>query len=98
MVEWLKSKLTIILIICLLGCGTTIFFMKLSINSKNKKIEALELQVKGFKLQIDITNAIITNDRILYAKKKKLLEELFIIGNDVDKLVSFLNRLYNNNN
>lgn len=98
MIEWLKNKLTIILIICLLGCGTTIFFMKLSINSKNKKIEALELQIKGFKLQIDITNAIITNDRILYAKKKKLLEELFAIGNDVDKLVGFLNRLYNGNN
>lgn len=98
MIDWIKSKLTIILIICLVGCGATIFFMKLSINSKNKKIAALELQIKGFQLQLEISNSIMMNDRVIYEKKKKLLQELFNIGNDVDKLVDFLNKMHKDYN
>ena len=52
------------------------------------------MQIKGFQLQLEISNSIMMNDRVIYEKKKKLLQELFNIGNDIDKLVDFLNRMH----
>ena len=76
-----------LLVVLLLLSGSIIFGMKKCIDSKNKEIQRLEIEIEGYKLQIKISGEITKNERILYAKKKKLLEELYAIGNDINKLI-----------
>lgn len=92
--EWIKSKIIWILVILLALASITIFIQIKIIKSKNKTIEQQKLVIKGYEMQAKIRNTIEKMDVLTYAEKKKLLDELYSIGSDFDKLASFLNKLY----